>query len=116
MPRSMNLLLAARLSELERRVTVLEARGTVFRDPFNRRVLALLKSFDESPFNRGPRDDAEKLSMTPELIGNGTGGGAKEIALALNELQRCGFVELLSVDSTGHWRITDDGRDALWST
>lgn len=108
----MNLLLANRISEIERRVTLLEARGTVFRQPNNRRVLTLLKTFDESPFNRGPRDDG-KLSMTPAAIANGTGLDAKAIGLALGELQHCGFVELLHVDSTGHWRITDDGRAAL---
>lgn len=109
----MNLRLASRLQDLERRVTLLEARATVFRNPANRRVLVLLKTFDESPFNRGPRDGDGKLSMTPATIANGTGLDTKDIALALNELQHCGFVELLSVDGTGHWRITDDGRAAL---
>lgn len=90
-----------RLLALERRVTLLEIRAHVLRPASNRRILEVLGDFARSPFNDG------SLAMTSDTIGNATGLDDRDLALALNQLQHAAFVE-----STEHWRITDDG---LWA-
>lgn len=98
--------IADRLAALERRVTLLEVRATVLRRTDNRRVLELLRNIAESPFNDGT------LTMCPSEIGGALGQSSGDLALAISELRHAGFIESTHVDSTGHWRITEDG---LWA-
>jgi len=98
---------ADRLADLERRVALLESRASVLHDLANRRVLDILKDFASSPFNDGA------LTLMPAAISSATGLNDRDLALALNALQHAGFVELTHVDSTGHWRITEEGKRAV---
>ena len=98
--------IAVRLAALEHRVSLLETRADVLRSERNRRVLKVLHDFAVSPFNDG------SFTMTPDSISNATGLDGRDLGLALNELRRARFIECMKVDSTGHWRITDDGRFA----
>ena len=98
--------LAACLATLERRVSLLELQARVLRIEGNRYVLEVLGNFEKSPFNDG------SLTMTRDTIGNATRLNARDLALALNQLEQAAFVELVKVDGTGRWRITDDG---LWA-
>lgn len=95
-----------RLLALERRVALLEIRARVLRPASYRRVLEALGNFAKGPFNDG------SLTMTPNMIGRVTGLDDRDLALALSQLRQATFVELVKVDGTGHWRITDDG---LWA-
>ena len=99
--------LVDRLAALEQRVSLLEIRASVLRSVDNQRVLEVLGRHMRSPFNDG------SFTMTPDVIRHATGLDDKDLALALDQLQRAGFVELVKVEGTGRWRVTDDGLYAI---
>lgn len=92
-----------RLASLERRVALLELRAGVLHRESNRRVLDVLANHARNPFNDGT------MTLTPNTIRSATGYDAKDLALALHQLQDAAYIELVKTDGTGHWRITEDG-------
>jgi len=79
-----------RLAALERRVALLEIRTSVLRSVDNRRVLEVLGRHIHA-----------------------TGLDDKDLGLVLNQLQQADFIELVKVEGTGGWRITEEGLCAV---